>query len=136
VARAAAMAVEAGARAVPLEVGAPFHCSLMDALGEQFAAELDRYPFTDPTIDIVANVSGDYVRTAADVTDALRRQVAGAVRWTDTLRRLDADGTGVFVEVGPGRVLSGMVMKTLPDATTHATAQVRRLEKAVEALTG
>lgn len=132
--RASALASEAGARVIPLAVGAPFHCSLMDPLGEEFAAELDRYPFADPTIPVIANVTGAPVTTAEEVKDHLRRQVAGAVRWTDTLRRLDADGYDTFVEVGPGRVLSGMVMKTLDGATTHATEKVNRLDKVLAAL--
>lgn len=135
VARAGELAEQAGARVVPLQVGAPFHCSLMDALAEEFAAELDRYDFADPAIPVVANVTGDWVRSGAEVKDALRRQVAGAVRWTDTLRRLHDDGCDTFVEVGPGRVLSGLVMKTLPDAATHATGEVRRLRKALASLT-
>lgn len=132
--RASELARAGGARVVPLEVGAPFHCSLMDALAEEFAAELDRHAFADPQLPVVANVTGEVVRTAEEVKDALRRQVAGAVRWTDTLRRLAADGVDTFVEVGPGRVLGGLVMKTLPDATSHATGDLRRLDKALSAL--
>ena len=83
--RAMALAKEAGAeKVVRLQVGAPFHCSLMSALQEEFAATLERYSFRDPAIPVVANVTGDYVRRAAAVKDALRRQVAGAVRWTDS----------------------------------------------------
>lgn len=132
--RASALAGDAGARVVPLAVGAPFHCSLMNSLAEEFSAELERYPFADPEIPVIANVTGEPVTTAEEVKDHLRRQVAGAVRWTDTLRRLHADGYDTFVEVGPGRVLSGMVMKTLPDATVHATEKGRRLDKAVATL--
>ena len=134
--RASAAASEAGARVIPLAVGAPFHCSLMDALAEEFAAELDRYAFRDPTIPVIANVTAEPVGTGAEVVAALRGQVAGAVRWTDTLRRLDADGFDTFVEVGPGRVLSGLVAKTLGGAETHATENLRRLDKALESLTG
>lgn len=134
VTRASGLATERGARVVPLTVGAPFHCSLMNALAGEFAEELERYEFRDPTIPVIANVTGEPVTTAAEVKDRLRRQVAGAVRWTDTLQRLQADGVDTFVEVGPGRVLSGLVMKTLPDATTHATEKVRRLDHTVETL--
>ncbi len=136
VGRASELAKEAGARVVPLEVGAPFHCSLMDALGEEFAAELDRFDFADPRIPVIANVTGAPVTSAEQVKDALRRQVAGAVRWTDTLRRLAADGVDTIVEVGPGRVLGGLAMKTVPDIATHATGEVKRLEKSLQALTG
>lgn len=131
---ASALAREAGARVVPLAVGAPFHCRLMEALAEEFAAELDRHDFADPAIPVVANVTGTVVSTAAEVVDSLRRQVAGAVRWTDSLRTLHGLGVDTFVEVGPGRVLSGLVGKTLPEATTHATEKARHLDAAIAAL--
>jgi len=127
--RAVALAKEAGAeRVVPLQVGAPFHCSLMNDMGDEFAAELDKYQFSDPQIPVIANVTGDYVRTAAEVKDALRRQVAGSVRWTDTMRRLAADGYDTFVEVGPGRVLTGMNMRINPDLPAYGTEDQRRLD--------
>ena len=129
VTRAIALAKEAGAdRVVPLQVGAPFHCSLMNDMGAEFAAELDKYDFADPQIPVIANVTGDYVRTAAEVKDALRRQVAGSVRWTATMQRLAADGYDTFVEVGPGRVLTGMNMKINPDLPAYGTEDQKRLD--------
>lgn len=131
---ASGRAKEAGAgRVIPLQVGAPFHCSLMSELTEEFASELERYAFRDPAIPVVANVTGDLVRTAAEVKDALRRQVAGSVRWTDTLRRLARDGNDVFIEVGPGRVLSGFSMKVNPDLAVHSTADGRRFDRLLAA---
>jgi [acyl-carrier-protein] S-malonyltransferase len=127
--RAMALAREAGAeKVVRLQVGAPFHCSLMSALSEEFAAELERYTFHDPQVPVVANVSGDYVRTAAEVKDALRRQVAGAVRWTDTIQRLAADGFDTYVEVGPGRTLVGLARQIQPEAAAHSTGDAKRLD--------
>lgn len=129
VGRAVALAKEAGAeRVVPLQVGAPFHCSLMNDMGTEFAAELDKYPFADPQIPVIANVTGDYVRTADEVKDALRRQVAGSVRWTDTMRRLATDGYDTFIEVGPGRVLTGMNMKINPDLPAYGSEDQKRLD--------
>jgi [acyl-carrier-protein] S-malonyltransferase len=129
VARAQDLANDAGARVVPLQVGAPFHCSLMRDLTEEFAEALDACDFRDPKLPVVANVTGDYVRTAAEVKDALRRQVAGSVRWTETMQRLRADGYDTFVEAGPGRVLSGFVMKTAPEAEVHSAGEVRRVDR-------
>ena len=127
--RAIALAKEAGAeRVVPLQVGAPFHCSLMNDMGGEFAAELDKYPFADPKIPVIANVTGDFVRTAAEVKEALRRQVAGSVRWTTTMQRLAADGFDTFIEVGPGRVLTGMNMKINPDLPAYGSEDQRRLD--------
>lgn len=127
--RAMALAKEAGAeKVVRLQVGAPFHCSLMSALQEEFAAELERYQFKDPQFPVVANVTGDYVRSADAVKDALRRQVAGAVRWTDSIQRLARDGFDTYVEVGPGRTLVGLVRQIQPEAAGHSTGDAKRLD--------
>ncbi|MBO3749440.1 ACP S-malonyltransferase [Streptosporangiaceae bacterium NEAU-GS5] len=122
------LAKEAGARVVPLRVGAPFHSSLMKVLTDEFGAALDAVPFADPEIPVVANITGEYVRTGAEAREALRAQVSGAVRWTDTMRLLTADGFGTFVEAGPGRVLTGFAMKITPDSTVHSAGQARRLD--------
>jgi [acyl-carrier-protein] S-malonyltransferase len=133
--RASALAKEAGApRVVPLQVGAPFHCSLMKDMADEFAAELDKYPFADPKLPVVANVTSDYVRTAAEVKDALRRQVAGSVRWTDSMRRLAADGYDTFIEAGPGRALTGMSMKINPGLAAYNVEDGKRLEAVLAAL--
>jgi len=127
--RAMKLASEAKAeKVVRLQVGAPFHCSLMSALQDEFAATLERYTFRDPRFPVVANVSGDYVRTADAVKDALRRQVAGAVRWTDSINRLAADGVDTFVEVGPGRTLVGLGRQIQPDIPAHSTGDSKRLD--------
>jgi [acyl-carrier-protein] S-malonyltransferase len=127
--RAMKLASEAKAeKVVRLQVGAPFHCSLMSALQDEFAATLERYTFRDPRFPVVANVSGDYVRTADAVKDALRRQVAGAVRWTDSINRLAADGVDTFVEVGPGRTLVGLGRQIQPDIAAHSTGDSKRLD--------
>lgn len=123
------LAGDAGARVVRLQVGAPFHCSLMDVLTEEFGQALDACPFRDPTIPVAANVHGHYVRTAEEVKDALRRQVAGSVQWTTTMRRLADDGHDTFVEVGPGRVLTGFSMKINPELAVHSAGEIRRVDK-------
>lgn len=135
--RAMALAKDAGAeRVVPLQVGAPFHCSLMNDLKDEFAAELDKYEFSDPRIPVIANVTGDYVRTAAEVKEALRRQVAGAVRWSDAMRRFAADGYDTFVEVGPARVLTGLSMRINPDLAVFGTENGKRLDALLAQLHG
>jgi [acyl-carrier-protein] S-malonyltransferase len=132
VAQAMRLAKEAGARVVPLRVGAPFHCSLMKVLADEFGAALDAVAFADPEIPVVANITGTYVTTAGEVKNALRDQVSGAVRWTETMRLLAGDGYDTFVEVGPGRVLAGFSMKIVPDLPVHSVGQVRRLERLLD----
>jgi [acyl-carrier-protein] S-malonyltransferase len=134
VALASELAAQAGARVVPLRVGAPFHCSLMSVLDAEIGAALDAVQFTDPALPVVANVTGDYVSTAAGVRQALQRQVAGVVRWTETMRRLVTDGYDTFVEVGPGRVLSGFAMKIGPDLPVYSVGETRRVDRLLTAL--
>ncbi|MDT3395872.1 ACP S-malonyltransferase [Streptomyces sp. B1866] len=133
---AAAAAKESGARkVVMLDVSAPFHCSVMRDVEEEFSARLEKVEFRDPRIPVVANVTAEYVRDAGAAVDGLRRQLAGSVRWTETLRRLAADGVTAFVEVGPGKVLTGFARATCPDVPHYATRDARQLDRAVAGLT-
>lgn len=113
------MARGAGAkRSVLLPVSGPFHSSLMRRAAEKLALDLANVAFHDPRVPVVANVTGEYVRTAEEVRAALMRQMYSPVRWEESVRRLVADGVGVFVEVGPGRVLSGLVQRIVSRKAT------------------
>jgi [acyl-carrier-protein] S-malonyltransferase len=119
---------------VMLPVSAPFHCSLMTPAGVRLAGELEGVAVAAPTIPVVRNVDGDVTRTAGDVRPFLLRQVASPVRWTDCVRRLAAEGATAFVEVGPGRVLSGLVRRILSDARGHSIEDPDGLEKTLAAV--
>ncbi|MEV3991417.1 ACP S-malonyltransferase [Streptomyces sp. NPDC049837] len=116
-------------RTVTLNVGAPFHCRLMAELEEAFTAELDTVGFRDPRLPVMANVTASAVRTGAEARDCLRRQLAGAVRWEETLRAIADLGVTTFVEAGPGRVLGGFCRNTLPDAACHPAGEARRIDR-------
>lgn len=105
-------------RAVMLPVSAPFHCALMQPAQEEVARVLAGLKINDPAIPVAANVTGGLVTTADAARDALIRQVTGAVRWVDCVRALVGAGTTVFVEAGPGKVLTGL-MKQI-DSTQKA----------------
>jgi [acyl-carrier-protein] S-malonyltransferase len=123
--RAAALAKERGAsRVMLLNVSAPFHCRLMAPLRAEMAAVLARIEVRPPRVPLVANVTAEYVATPDAIRQALADQIAGAVRWTETLQRLAADGFTHFVEVGPGRVLAGLVRRTLPSAEALSYEQL------------
>lgn len=110
--RAIALAKQAGARrSVMLAVSGPFHSSLMRPAGEKLAQVLQQTPLNDPSLPVVANVNGDYLETAEAVRAALVRQVYSPVLWEDSIKKLIADGARFFVEVGPGRVLTGLLKK-------------------------
>ncbi|MGI4855197.1 MAG: ACP S-malonyltransferase [Janthinobacterium lividum] len=110
VARAGELCKEAGAkRVVPLPVSAPFHCKLMEPAADQLTSELERVVFNDPSIPVASNVDARIVTRRAEVRDCLIRQVTGAVRWTECIDLLRTSGATMFLEVGPGRVLSGLL---------------------------
>jgi len=129
--RAVALARERGGRkSVLLPVSAPFHCALMAPAAAGLAAALAGVKVSDPAVPVVRNVDGSVTRRAADVVPLLLRQVASPVRWTDCVQRLAAEGTSAFVEVGPGRVLSGLVKRIVEDARTAAVEDPAGLDKA------
>lgn len=107
--RAVELAKARGAkRAVLLNVSAPFHCALMRPAQERLAADLDQTSIADPQAPLVNNVDALLIRDAAAARDGLKRQVTGAVRWEQSMRALISEGVELFVEVGPGKVLSGL----------------------------
>ena len=85
---------------------------------------------------MIRNVDGGVTRTAAEVKPALVRQVASPVRWTDCVRRLAAEGADTFVEVGPGRVLTGLLKRILDGARGHAIEDPAGLDKALTEIGG
>jgi [acyl-carrier-protein] S-malonyltransferase len=108
--RAIALAKERGAkRAVLLQVSAPFHCSLMQPAQDGLAPILQEIPFSAAKMPVVVNVDAALVTDGAQLRDALIRQVTGAVRWTQSMQLLIAEGVTTLVEVGPGKVLSGLL---------------------------
>ena len=124
----------AGKKSVMLPVSAPFHCALMTPAAEGLAIELEKVPVADPTFPIVRNVDAGMTREAADVKPFLLRQVASPVRWTECVQRLAAEGATAFVEIGPGRVLTGLVRRILDGARGHSVEDTAALDKTLAAL--
>ena len=109
---ACARAQEKGARmAAPLKVSGAFHSPLMQPAQEKLAAELDATRLTTARIPVVSNVSGEYMREPQEVRSALKRQVISPVLWHRSMQRLIADGFDTFYEVGPGKVLTGLMKR-------------------------
>jgi [acyl-carrier-protein] S-malonyltransferase len=123
--RAAALARERGAARVQmLNVSGAFHSRLMAPLRDEMAVVLGQIDLHAPRVPVVANITADFVRSQDEIRQALIDQVAGAVRWTDLLHRLAAEGITRFVEVGPGRVLTGLARRTLPAADVLTSEQL------------
>jgi [acyl-carrier-protein] S-malonyltransferase len=108
--RAVELASQSGAkRAVLLPVSAPFHSELMKPAEERLAADLERITFRDLRVPLVTNVDAEAITSGEEARQALVRQVCQPVRWEESVREMIGLGVSFFVEVGPGRVLSGMV---------------------------
>jgi len=133
--RAVALVKDRGGRkSVLLPVSAPFHCALMSPAAERLAAELAKITVSDPKIPVVRNVDAGLTRTAADVVPFLLRQVASPVRWTACVQRLAAEGATAFVEVGPGRVLTGLARRIADGVPAVSVEDPAGLDKALAAL--
>ncbi|HEX3015118.1 MAG TPA: ACP S-malonyltransferase [Desulfobacteria bacterium] len=121
---------EAGAkRGILLQVSGPFHSSLMIQAGERLGEALLSVKINDPELPLIANINAEYVKTRERVTTSLIQQVSSSVRWEECIRRLAADGTTVFVEVGPGKVLAGLIKKIIPNVKVFGVEDVASLEK-------
>jgi [acyl-carrier-protein] S-malonyltransferase len=108
--RAAKLATERGAkRAVMLPVSAPFHCALMQPAQDRLAGDLRELNFQDPKVAVACNVEAVLLDNGEAARDALVRQVTGSVKWDQSMRLLIAQGAQTFVEVGPGKVLCGLM---------------------------
>ena len=133
--RALPILKERGAkRAIPLKVSAPFHCALMLPAQERLAADLDEIEFKDLSVPLVTNVDAAVIRTGAEARASLVRQVSSPVRWRESVELLTREGVGLFVEVGPGKVLSGLVRQTASDARAANVEDAASLGAALAAL--
>jgi [acyl-carrier-protein] S-malonyltransferase len=120
---------EAGARqATRLPVGAAFHSRMMEPVQRELAGAMEELSFADPVVPIVSNASGQLVATGDDVRRALIEQIASAVRWVDCVQTLRENGVTRFIELGPGRVLSGLVRRIDREAETVAVDSVAKLK--------
>jgi [acyl-carrier-protein] S-malonyltransferase len=133
--RAVALAsARGGRRSVLLPVSAPFHCRLMAPAADRLAAVLAGIRAADPRQPVVRNVDAELTTRAADVRPFLVRQVTAPVRWTDCVARMAREGCRTFLEVGPGRVLTGLLRRIDGAFTGIAVADVAGLDRALAAL--
>jgi [acyl-carrier-protein] S-malonyltransferase len=129
-----AAAERGGKKSVLLPVSAPFHSALMKPAADRLAAELERVEVHTPRIPVVRNVDAGLTTAADDVKPFLIRQVSSPVRWTECLERLAREGATAFLEVGPGRVLTGLLKRTLEGVRGQPVEDPAALDKALAAL--
>ena len=133
--RAVPLAKEAGAkRAILLQVSAPFHCALMKPAEVRLAGDLEQLSFSDLKYPLVTNVDAALIHTGVEARDGLKRQVSRPVRWQESVQRLIAEGVGRFVEVGPGKVLIGLIRSVDKSVTMLNAEDEKSLENVLSGL--
>jgi [acyl-carrier-protein] S-malonyltransferase len=130
--RAIDIAKKRGRRALPLPVSAPFHCDLMKPAEERLHPVLDDAHLKDLWCSVVSNVDASPIGTATAVRNALLRQVTSPVRWVESVEKMISMGVRRFVEVGPGKVLTGLIKRIDPSVELINVSDVASLEAFVE----
>lgn len=118
-------------RAVRLQVSAPFHCSLMGPAGKRLAAVLQAIPIADPLVPLGNNAEAELLTSREEIAGSLVRQVTSPVRWEDVVQRLVKEGVTLFLELGPGKVLTGLIKRIAPEATALYAEDMGTLRVAV-----
>lgn len=115
---------EAGARrAMPLAVSGPFHSSLMQEAGEKLKEEAEKYNFQMTDVKLVANTTAEVLQSVDEIKEEIYKQSFGPVRWVETIQKLKAEGVTQIYEIGPGKVLAGLIKKI------DKEIQVKNIEK-------
>ncbi len=121
-------------KVVPLAVSVPSHCAMMQQAGEKLAKELDGVALSDLRFPIVNNADAKPLRTAAELKPSLIRQISSSLYWEDSIIRLTSQGFDTFVEVGPGKVLSGLVRRIAKEATVLNVEDLKGMNETLSAL--
>ncbi|MBK1811878.1 ACP S-malonyltransferase [Clostridium sp. YIM B02505] len=130
-----ALLSERGAkRVIPLTVSGPFHTSMMKPASERLFGELDKIELNELSIPLVSNVTAEYVKSTDDVKPLLVKQVMSSVKWEDSIKLMINDGVDTFIEVGPGRALSGFVRKISRNVNIFNVEDVKSLDKTINGL--
>jgi [acyl-carrier-protein] S-malonyltransferase len=134
VARAQALASGRGGKAIALKVSAPFHCALMRPAARRLEQELERAPIAPLAFPVIANVTGEPNRDEARVRELLIQQIDGPVQWVRSVERMAAEGVTHALEIGPGKVLAGLVKRVSKDIRVLSVNDEASLERVAEFL--
>lgn len=123
------MAKEKGARkTVQLKVSGPFHSSLMETVAKDFRQAINDVKFNKPEIPIVSNVTADFMEDPEEIKNLLIRQLSNSVRWVDSIKLLRDQGIDRFIEVGPGKVLKGLLRRIDSSLVTYNIEDIKTLQ--------
>ncbi|MCI9664987.1 MAG: ACP S-malonyltransferase [Lachnospiraceae bacterium] len=135
--KAGAALKELGAkRVVPLKVSGPFHSKMLIPAGEKLERVLEDVELSDFTIPYVSNLMGDYVRDTKEIKFLLKMQISSPVKWQQSVEKMIEEGVDTFVEIGPGRTLSGFMKKINKEVKVLNIDKYEDLEKALDELKG
>ena len=112
--KVSALAASRGAKAIPLKVSGAWHSELIREAQEAFKHVLDNVSFSPPESPVVFNVTADIVKDIDDIKSIMVQQLCSPVKWYDSMNKLIEESVEIFVEVGPGKVLTGLLKKILP----------------------
>ncbi len=133
--KAMELAKAAGAkRAIPLTVSVPSHCRMMKQAGERLAQELKKVNINDLTMPIVNNADAKFLRTSSELRPSLVRQISSPLYWEDSIKNMASDGCDTFIEIGPGKVLSGLVRRIVKEATVLNVEDQKSMSDTLSAL--
>jgi [acyl-carrier-protein] S-malonyltransferase len=133
--KAMELAKAAGAkRVIPLTVSVPSHCSMMKQAGERLAQELEKVNISDLCMPIVNNADAKFLRTALELRPSLVRQISSPLYWEDSIKNMASDGCDTFIEIGPGKVLSGLVRRIVKEATVLNVEDQKSMSDTLSAL--
>jgi len=121
-------------RAIKLNVAGAYHSRLMRSAQEKLATELAAMHLATPSVPVICNYAASAVTEAAEIREMLEKQVTGSVRWTASIQKLISMGHRHFIELGPGKVIAGLVAKIDKNTTVHSIEDLSSLEATVEAL--
>lgn len=121
-------------RVIPLNVSGPFHSQMLTEAGERLGKDLERITVNEFAIPYVANLTGDYVTSGENIRAFLKKQISSPVKWQQSVERMLADGVDTFVEIGPGKTLSGFVRKIDRSARVFNVDRYEDLENCMEVL--
>ena len=128
-AAAQALSAAGAKRCIPLNVSGPFHSSMLQGAGKKLGDELANVTLQPMQIPYLTNVTADYVKDIAEVKELLERQVSSSVRWQQSVERMLADGVDTFIEIGPGKTLTGFLKKINKEATAINIEKLEDLAK-------
>jgi len=135
VSKASELATQKGAKKViPLKVSIPSHCLLMKDASKKFEEFLKNFKFNDSSIPVISNVDASAKEKASEIIDALIKQLYSPVRWQDCVKHMSSRGVDIFVEIGPGKVLSGLIRRIEPSVKILNVEHINDAEKIREVL--